>query len=179
MAARCGSFRPIPRSTRWSSGPSEWRCRGWSSVSCGAISGARGGSNLLSLTRRIEFSASHTLWRPDWDEIQNRDAFGDGAGNAQYGHNYALEVTLRGPLDPETGMVIDLKELKGIMEAEIAARFDHKNLNEDTPFFRERAPTAESLAQVIFELLDRAIPDGLLHGVRLYPTEDLYVEVTR
>lgn len=124
----------------------------------------------------MDFSASHTLWRPDWDEARNREAFGRPA---HYGHNYALFVTVRGPLDPETGMVIDLKRLKDIMEAEIAGRFDHKNLNEDTTLFRERPPTPENLAHVIFLLLDAAIPDQLLCRVRLCPTDDLFVEVER
>ncbi len=124
----------------------------------------------------MDFSASHTLWRPGWDEARNREAFGE---RAHYGHNYALFVTVRGPLDPETGMVIDLKQLKDIMEAEVAGRFDHKNLNADTELFRDRPPTPENLARVIFELLDRAIPDRLLHSVRLCPTDDLFVEVAR
>jgi 6-pyruvoyltetrahydropterin/6-carboxytetrahydropterin synthase len=97
----------------------------------------------------------------------------------QYGHNYVLEVSVSGPPDPETGMLIDLKRLKEIVEREVAARFDHKYLNEDTEFFRDRAPTAENLARVIFDLLDAALPGKLLARVKLWPTPDLCVEVCR
>ena len=133
----------------------------------------------MLLTRRIDFSASHRVWRPDWDEERNRQAFGPRASGAGHGHNYSLEVTLRGPVDEDTGMVIDLKQLKLVIDREIGARFDHRNLNEDTPYFRELVPTAENFARVIFDLLDAALPGGLLHRVRLSPTPDLSVEVIR
>jgi len=105
--------------------------------------------------------------------------FGARSARAERGHNYVLEVTLRGPVDPETGMVIDLKHVKDVVEREIAERFDHKQLNADTPWFRERAPTAENFARVIFDLLDAAFPAGLLLRVRLWPTSDWFVEVER
>jgi 6-pyruvoyltetrahydropterin/6-carboxytetrahydropterin synthase len=127
----------------------------------------------------MEFSASHRLWRADWDEARNREVFGPQAGLKEYGHNYALEVTLRGEVDPQTGMVMDLKELRDLLEREVGQRFDHRNLNKDTPYFRDRAPTAENLARVVFDLLDKALPGRLLEGVRLAPTEDLWVEVRR
>ncbi len=133
----------------------------------------------MLLTRRIDFSASHRCWRPDWDEQRNREAFGHGSGSAGHGHNYRLEVTLQGPVDEDSGMLIDLKQLKNVLDAEVAARFDHRNLNEDTPYFRDRVPTAENFARVIFELLDVALPSGLLYRVRLSPTPDLSIEVTR
>ena len=133
----------------------------------------------MLLTRRMDFSAAHTLWRRDWDETRNRAVYGAAASNLSHGHNYELEVTIRGEVDPETGMVIDLKQLQEIMSAEIEARFDHRNLNEDTEYFRSAPPTAENLTRVIFELLDRALPGELLYRVRLQPTRDLFVEVTR
>lgn len=133
----------------------------------------------MLLTRRIDFSASHRVRRADWDEARNRQVFGPRASGAGHGHNYTLEVTLRGPVDEATGMLVDLKDLKRVLDREIGARFDHRNLNEDTPYFRELAPTAENFAQVIFDLLDVALPGGLLHRVRLSPTPDLSVEVTR
>ncbi len=127
----------------------------------------------------MEFSASHRLWRDDWDEARNRQVFGPGAGRKEYGHNYVLEVTLRGKVDGETGMLMDLKELKSVLEREVAERFDHKNLNRDVPYFRDRAPTAENLARILFDLLDGALPAGLLDSIRLAPTADLLVEVRR
>ena len=114
----------------------------------------------------MEFSASH--------RVESESA---GAG---HGHNYTLEVTLRGPVDESTGMVIDLKRLKEVMDEEVGSRFDHRNLNEDTPYFREgHPPTGENFATLIFELLDRALPGDLLHALRLSPKEDHWIEVSR
>ena len=127
----------------------------------------------------MEFSSSHRLWRSGWDEARNRAAFGAFAAPVAHGHNYELEVSVSGSVDEGTGMVIDLKRLRDVMEAEVGARFDHRDLNDDTPFFAERPATAEHLAEVIFELLDRALPDHLLHRVVLRPTEDYAVEVSR
>jgi 6-pyruvoyltetrahydropterin/6-carboxytetrahydropterin synthase len=127
----------------------------------------------------MEFSASHNLWRADWDAERNRAVFGPEAGKKEYGHNYALEVTLQGEVDSETGMLMDLKELKEVLEREIGDRFDHRHLNNDTRYFGDRPPTAENLARLVFELLDGALPEGLLARIRLAPTEDLFVEVER
>jgi 6-pyruvoyltetrahydropterin/6-carboxytetrahydropterin synthase len=100
------------------------------------------------------------------------------ASGATHGHNYVLEVTVSGPVNRETGMVIDLKDLKDLMTREIEARFDHRSLSDDTPYFRDRAATPETFAALIFSLLDQALPAGTLARVRLSPTADLTVEVT-
>ncbi|HTO55727.1 MAG TPA: 6-carboxytetrahydropterin synthase [Myxococcota bacterium] len=102
-----------------------------------------------------------------------------GADGATSGHNYELEVTIEGPVDKETGMVLDLKDLKDVLEREVEARFDHRSLSDDTPYFRDRLATPENFAAVIWKLLDAALPPGMLYRVRLRPTPDLYVEVTR
>ncbi len=133
----------------------------------------------MRLTRRMEFSASHRLWRDDWDAARNREVFGPSASAFSHGHNYEIEVTVDGPVDEETGMVIDLKRLRDVLEDEVGARFDHRDLNVDTEWFRERPATAENFAQVVFELVGRALPDGLLESVRLRPTPDYEVEVSR
>jgi len=101
------------------------------------------------------------------------------ASGVTRGHNYELEVTISGAVDPVTGMVVDLKELKELMEREVEARFDHRSLSEDTPYFRDRPVTPETFAQLLFALLDAALPPGTLHHIRLSPTRDLSVEVTR
>jgi 6-pyruvoyltetrahydropterin/6-carboxytetrahydropterin synthase len=101
------------------------------------------------------------------------------ASGATHGHNYVLEVTVSGRVNRETGMVLDLKDLKELMTREIEARFDHRSLSDDTPYFAERPATPENFAALIFELLDRALPDGALARVRLSPTDDLTVEVAR
>ena len=116
----------------------------------------------MLLTRKMEFSASHRIWREDWSEAQNRAVLGATSRSVSHGHNYVLEVTLDGSTDAETGMVMDLKQLKDVMEAEIGRRFDHRDLTADTPYFRERPATAENVAGVVFELLDAALPAGLI-----------------
>ncbi len=133
----------------------------------------------MLLTRRMEFSSSHRLWHDGWDLERNRVVFGRHAGRTSHGHNYELEVAVRGRVDEETGMVIDLKRLKDVMDAEVGERFDHRDLVDDTPYFAERPAPAECFAQVIFELLDRALPDGMLARVILRPTPDYVVEASR
>jgi 6-pyruvoyltetrahydropterin/6-carboxytetrahydropterin synthase len=130
---------------------------------------------LVRLTRSIDFSASLRWWRSDLSPEENRRRFGRRA--AQHGHNYRLEVTLRGEPDPVTGMLMDLGALKAILEREIVARFDHKDLNADTPFFEKEPPTPENLARVIFRLLAAALPAGSLERIRLHPEPDLWVDV--
>jgi 6-pyruvoyltetrahydropterin/6-carboxytetrahydropterin synthase len=130
---------------------------------------------LVRLTRSIDFSASLRWWRNDLPAEENRRRFGRRA--AQHGHNYRLEVTLRGEPDPVTGMLMELGALKAILEREIVARFDHKDLNADTPFFEKDPPTPENLARVIFRLLAGALPAGSLERIRLHPEPDLWVDV--
>ena len=129
----------------------------------------------VRLTRAIEFSASLRYALPNRSEAENRQLFGREA--AQHGHNYRLEVTLCGTPDPVTGMVIDLKDLKEILEREIVARFDHRDLNADTPYFEKQPPTPENFARVIHGLLLEAVPQGLLERIRLQPEPDLWVDV--
>lgn len=130
---------------------------------------------MVRLTRAIEFSTSLRYWRRELSERENQDLF--GALARQHGHNYRLEVTVQGEPDPVTGMVINLVDLKQILEKEVMERFDHRDLNADTSFFDDRPPTPEHFAAVIWEVLARALPDGLLYGIRLHQDRDLYVDV--
>jgi 6-pyruvoyltetrahydropterin/6-carboxytetrahydropterin synthase len=129
----------------------------------------------VRLTRAIEFSSSLRYALPGLSEDENRARF--GAAARSHGHNYRLEVTVAGVPDPATGMVLDLKELKQVLEREVVARFDHRDLNRDTPWFEKQPPTPERFAAVIHGLLREALGD-LLHGVRLRQDEDLWVDVT-
>jgi 6-pyruvoyltetrahydropterin/6-carboxytetrahydropterin synthase len=129
---------------------------------------------LVRLTRAIEFSSSLRYLRPGLSAEENRRLFGRQA--AQHGHNYRLEVTLRGEPDPVTGMVIDLKHLQELLEREIMARFDHRDLNRDTDFFEKEPPTPENFLCVIERLLRAALPAGSLDRIRLQQDEDLWVE---
>jgi 6-pyruvoyltetrahydropterin/6-carboxytetrahydropterin synthase len=128
----------------------------------------------VRLTRAIEFSSSLRYALPGLSEDENRALFGPAA--RQHGHNYRLEVTVEGVPDPATGMVIDLKELKDVLEREIVERFDHRDLNRDTSWFEKQPPTPERFALVLHELLREAL-GGLLHGLRLRQDEDLWVDV--
>lgn len=130
---------------------------------------------MVRVTRAIEFSSSLRYWCSDLSEQENRERFGRRA--RQHGHNYRLEVTLRGEPDPVTGMVINLTELKDVLENEVVARFDHRDLNADTPYFEKRQPTPENLALVIHGILQEALPAGMLDRIRLHRDADTFVDV--
>ena len=142
----------------------------------GVAEGAPGSAEgLTRVTRAIEFSASLRLRCPDWSEEENRAHFGRLADH--HGHNYRLEVTLRGRPDPVTGMVVNLVDLKEVLEREVMSRFDHRDLNDDTDYFEKQPPTPEVLAGVIADLLRQALPPGSLDRVRLYQDPDHFVDV--
>jgi 6-pyruvoyltetrahydropterin/6-carboxytetrahydropterin synthase len=126
----------------------------------------------------MEFSASHFCARPDWSEEQNRAVYGPAA--RAHGHNYQLEVTVSGEVDPVHGMVLDLKELKAILEREVLEPFDHRFLNYEAPPFDRVIPTAENIAREIWTRLGpRLNHEGRrLERVRLYETPDLWVDYT-
>ena len=130
------------------------------------------------LTKRIEFAAAHRYFKPEWDEAKNRAVFGRCYNPPAHGHNYMVEVTVLGEVDPKTGMVVNLFDLKRIL-LNVLEEFDHKNLNLDMPYFKERIPTSENLALVLWSKLDAQKDIGTLHAIRLYEDEDLYAEVTR
>ncbi len=130
---------------------------------------------MVRVTRSIDFSTSLRYWLPDLDADENQRRFGRYA--QQHGHNYRLEITLRGEPDPETGMVYNLSELKLVAEREVMGRFDHKDLNRDTDYFEKCPPTPENFAQLIFDLLDAALPEGMLDRIRLFAGPDLFVDV--
>jgi 6-pyruvoyltetrahydropterin/6-carboxytetrahydropterin synthase len=134
-------------------------------------------SDPVRVTRGIEFSSSLRLWRKDLGEAENRRLYGPRA--ERHGHNYRLEVSLRGEPDARTGMLVDLKDVKAVLEREVMARFDHRDLNCDTDCFEKVPPTTEQLALVIFRILDGAFPPRLLERVRVYEGPDLWVDVER
>ena len=132
----------------------------------------------MLITRRVQFSASHVCARPDWPAEKNRAVYGEASNPHGHGHNYILEVTLEGEPDPVTGMVIDLKKVKEIVEREVLERFDHRFLNHEVQPFDRVVPTAENIALEVWNLLAPQFGSGRarLHGVRLYETEDLFVD---
>lgn len=132
---------------------------------------------MVRITRAIEFSSSLRYGVPGLPPEENARLFGRAA--AAHGHNYRLEVTLRGEPDPVTGMVMDLKELKDLLEREVEARFDHKDLVTDTPYFKKTVPTPENFALLLHRLLEAALPAGLFDGLRLYQDPDCFVDTSR
>lgn len=128
--------------------------------------------------RREHFNAAHRLHNPEWDEETNRRIFGKCNNPNYHGHNYLLEVAVRGPIDPETGYVIDMKILRDIIREEVTERYDHKNLNLDTADFKTLNPTAENIAAVIWKRIERRINNEYELTVKLYETERNFVEFT-
>ena len=131
---------------------------------------------MIYLTRKCEFSASHFYHNPQWSEEQNRRAFGKCANLNGHGHNYTLEVTVKGEVDPVTGFVVDLKELKDILNREVVDAMDHRHLNKEVPEFATRIPTSENIAVAIWQRLDQRLNVAKLHRVRLYELPDLFVD---
>jgi 6-pyruvoyltetrahydropterin/6-carboxytetrahydropterin synthase len=132
----------------------------------------------MLITRKAEFSASHICRNPALSDEENRAAFGAAANPHGHGHNYVLEVTLEGDPDPVTGMVMDLKELKEILNREVIAPFDHRFLNYEVEPFDRVIPTLENIA---IDIWRRLVPNfqaarGRLRSVRLYATPDLWVD---
>lgn len=129
----------------------------------------------VTISRRFDFSASHRYYRDDWSEQENERVFGLCARPNGHGHNYTLEVAVSGEPDPATGMVVNLVDLKAAVDG-VLVGFDHKHLNLDTPWFADRQPTTENLAVTLWGLIDDALSGGRLSRIRLYETDDLFVE---
>lgn len=123
------------------------------------------------LSRRETFSASHRLWSKDLSDAANRQLFGKCASDNGHGHNYVLEVLVKGAIDEKTGLVMNLANLKQVIHTEVLEKIDHKHLNLDVPEFKTLNPTTENVAKVIWDWLKPQL-GGLLHEVRLHETEN-------
>jgi 6-pyruvoyltetrahydropterin/6-carboxytetrahydropterin synthase len=131
---------------------------------------------MVTITRKIEFSASHLYHNSAFSSEENRRVFGKCNNPHGHGHNYTLEVTIAGEPDATTGMVLDLAVLKEILEREIMQRMDHRFLNYEVAELQGKIPTCENIAIVIWELLAPKIRQGKLHRVRLYESPDLFAD---
>ncbi len=131
---------------------------------------------MIYVTRRAEFSASHFYHNPKLSLEENRRVFGKCNNPHGHGHNYQLEVTVAGELNPRTGMVLDLKDLKDLLNREVLELMDHKFLNREVPAFMTKIPTTENVAIEIWKLLAPKLLVGKLHRIRLYETPDLFVD---
>jgi 6-pyruvoyltetrahydropterin/6-carboxytetrahydropterin synthase len=131
---------------------------------------------MIQLTRRAEFSAAHYYYLPELSEEENRRLFGACANRQGHGHNYTLAVTVAGEIDPQTGFVIDLKELKEILNREVIEAYDHRHLNLEVPEFASTLPTTENIAVAIWRRLEGKFSTAKLRRVRVYENDDLYAD---
>jgi 6-pyruvoyltetrahydropterin/6-carboxytetrahydropterin synthase len=126
---------------------------------------------IAHIIRRVHFSASHRLHNPAKSDEWNRNTYGQCNSCHGHGHNYILEVTLKGPILPDTGYVFDLTIMKQLMQQTIADRCDHKFLNYEVNFLQGIIPSTENLVVAFWKELEPVFPAGLLHCVKLYETE--------
>jgi 6-pyruvoyltetrahydropterin/6-carboxytetrahydropterin synthase len=131
---------------------------------------------MVYVTRKSHFSASHRLYNPAWDDVTNSRVFGKCNNLRGHGHNYEVEVTVGGDPAADTGMVIDLKRLADIVEAEVIEAVDHKHLNEDVDFLRGVIPTAENIAIAFWKILEPKIREGRIVSIRLFESDNNFVE---
>ena len=133
-------------------------------------------SRKIAVYRKEHFNAAHRLFNPAWDMNKNDDVFGKCNNPNFHGHNYELIVKVVGEPDPETGYVMDMKVLSDLIKKNIHSRFDHKNLNLDTEFFKDLNPTAENICFVIYDILREVIDKKFELSIRLYETERNFVQ---
>jgi 6-pyruvoyltetrahydropterin/6-carboxytetrahydropterin synthase len=130
----------------------------------------------VSVSRKEHFNAAHRLFNSEWSEEKNNAVFGKCNNPNYHGHNYEMIVTLTGEPDSSTGYVYDLKKLSDLIKEHILNHFDHKNLNLDSPYFKNLNPTAENIAIVIWRILRQHIDNQFDLKIRLYETERNFVE---
>ena len=135
-------------------------------------------SKYVYLTRKAEFSAAHHYHNPEFSAEENRRIFGKCNNLDGHGHNYTLELTVRGEVDPKTGFVINLVDLKEILNSEVMDVFDHRHLNKEVPEFAKDIPTTENIAISIWRRVEPKVKslNAVVHRVRLYETPDLFVD---
>ena len=130
----------------------------------------------VKVSRKEHFNAAHRLYNPEWSDLENQRIFGKCSNPNYHGHNYELIVSLVGEPDPSTGFVYDMKKLSDLVRSEVIRKFDHKNLNLDTEFFKTLNPTAENIAVVIWNILREQIENKFDLKITLYETERNFVE---
>ena len=131
---------------------------------------------MITVTRRYRFSAAHVLARSEWSEERNRAVYGKCANPAGHGHNYVLEVTVRGSIDPQSGRVLPAQELDRVVQERVLERLDHRWLDREVPEFEKQVPTAENIARYAWQALKGEISPAALHRIRLQETENNSVE---
>ena len=130
----------------------------------------------ITVSRKAHFNAAHRLFNESWSDEKNQRIFGKCNNINYHGHNYELIVSVTGKINPETGYVIDMGELKKIIKQEVEEKLDHKNLNLDLEYFSNVIPSAENICVFIYDILRSKIEDNLNLSIRLYETPRNYVE---
>jgi 6-pyruvoyltetrahydropterin/6-carboxytetrahydropterin synthase len=130
----------------------------------------------VKVSRKEHFNAAHRLFRADWSDSENEKIFGKCSNPHYHGHNYEVIVSVTGEPRPDTGYVFDMKVLSDLIKENVLIKFDHKNLNLDTEYFRDLNPTAENIAVVIWRILRQKIDSKLELKITLYETERNFVE---
>jgi 6-pyruvoyltetrahydropterin/6-carboxytetrahydropterin synthase len=130
----------------------------------------------ITVSRKAHFNAAHRLHNKNWSDEKNQKIFGKCNYQNYHGHNYELIVSVTGKINPETGYVIDMGELKKIIKKEVEERLDHKNLNLDVPYFSSIIPSAENICIYIYDILRDNIDSQFKLSVRLYETPRNFVE---
>ena len=131
---------------------------------------------MVYLTRKEHFNAAHRLYVDAWPEEKNDEVFGPCSNTNFHGHNYDLWVTVKGEPDPDTGFIINAKDLGRIMKEQVTRHFDHKNLNLDVEDFGGLQPSTENFVMIIWKRLEPHLPPGVLYRVKLSETETIYAE---
>lgn len=135
---------------------------------------------MIYVSRKEHFNAAHKLYNPNWSREKNEEVFGPCANENWHGHNFDMIVTVKGQPDPETGFVVDLKQLSTLIRREIIDKVDHRNLNVDVDFMQGKMASCEILVMEMWKILNPAIRSitsvGSLHSIRLYETPRNYVE---
>jgi 6-pyruvoyltetrahydropterin/6-carboxytetrahydropterin synthase len=132
---------------------------------------------LLYITRKEHFNAAHKLYNPSWSEQKNEEVFGKCANRNWHGHNFELYVTVKGYPDPDTGFVMDLKNLKQVIKEYVIDKMDHMNLNEDVDFMKGKMASIENIIVAIWQQIEPHLAEGCrLHSLKLTETERNYVE---
>lgn len=134
--------------------------------------------NIIYITRRERFNGAHRLFRADWSDEKNMEVFGKCSNPNWHGHNYIVFVTVKGPLNPETGYLVNLKDLSTIMHEYVVDPMDHKNLNLEVPFLKDQIISSETIAIAIWNQLEKPVREigAQLHCVKLVETENNFVE---
>lgn len=134
---------------------------------------------MIYISRKEHFNAAHKLYNPNWSKEKNQEVFGPCANENWHGHNFELIVTVKGMPDPDTGFVIDLKKLSKLIRSSVIEKLDHKNLNLDVDFMKDKMASTENLAIEIWKILQPQIlniSEAKLHSIKLYETPRNYVE---